>query len=54
MVNNYSGSTRQILIVGSGVAGLSAAKGSQNSGPGGQHYHVRRRKPVTLLQAPIM
>ena len=33
MVNNYSSSTRQILIVGSGVAGLSAAKAARNQDP---------------------
>ncbi|MGI5852152.1 MAG: NAD(P)/FAD-dependent oxidoreductase [Caldicoprobacterales bacterium] len=33
MVNNYSGSTRQILIVGSGVAGLSAAKAARTQDP---------------------
>jgi len=34
MNNNYSGSSRQILIVGNGIAGLSAAKAARAQDPG--------------------
>ena len=33
MTNNYSGSSRQILIVGNGAAGLSAAKAARAQSP---------------------